>query len=124
MPVNGKIGEINIKEVQVVADVEHKPVILTKNLKTGQGVLEAGSIIGKDLSTGDLVFYDPTAVDGSGNPTQEPIGVLANLVDTDRQTLANIVVHGVVLQKFLQVKAGTINSDVLNALEVKTIWAI
>lgn len=30
MPVNGKIGEVNIKEVQIVADVEHEPVILTK----------------------------------------------------------------------------------------------
>ena len=124
MPVNGKIGEVNIKEVQVVADVEHKPVILTKNLKAGQGVLEAGSIIAKDLSTGDLVFYDPTAVDSSNNPTQEPIGVLANLVDTDRQTLANIIVHGVVLQNALKVKAGTVDTSVLDALETKTIWTI
>ncbi len=125
MPVNGKIGEVNVKEVQVVADVEHEPVILTKNLLSGQGVLEAGSIIGKDLSTGDLVFYDPTAVDSTtGNPIQEPIGVLANLVDTDRQTLANIIVHGVVLQNALKVKAGTIDTAVLDALEAKTIWVI
>ncbi len=125
MPVNGKIGEVNIKEVQVVADVEHKPVIVTKNLLLGQGVLEAGSIIGKDLSTSDLVFYDPTAVDSTtGNPTQEPIGVLANLVDTDRQTLANIIVHGVVLKNALKVKAGTIDTAVLEALEAKTIWVI
>ena len=123
MPVNGKIGEVNIKEVQVVADVEHKPVIVTKNLLLGQGVLEAGSIIGKDLSTSDLVFYDPTAVDSTtGNPTQEPIGVLANLVDTDRQTLANIIVHGVVLKNALKVKAGTVDTAVLEALEAKTIW--
>ncbi len=123
MPVNGKIGEVNIKEVQVVADVEHEPVILTKNLLSGQGVLEAGSIIGKDLNTGDLVFYDPTATDATtGNPTQEPIGVLANLVDTDRQTLANIIVHGVVLKNALKVKAGTVDTAVLEALEAKTIW--
>ncbi len=125
MPVNGKIGEVNVKEVQVVADVEHKPVIVTKNLLSGQGVLEAGSIIGKDLSTGNLVFYDPTAVDSTtGNKTQEPIGVLANLVDTDRQTLANIIVHGVVLKNALKVKAGTIDTAVLEALEAKTIWTI
>lgn len=124
MPVNGKIGEVNVKEVQIAADIEHKPVILTKQLAANQGVLEAGSIIGKDTSTGDLVFYDPTAVDGSGNPVQEPIGVLANLIDTDRQTLANIIVHGVVLKESLKVKAGSIDSTVLDALEAKTIWTI
>lgn len=123
MGVNGKIGEITVNEVQVIADVAHKPVIVTKNLLAGQGVLEAGCIIGKDLNTGDLVFYDPTAVDSTtGNPTQEPIGVLANLVDTDRQTLANIIVHGVVLKNALKVKAGTIDTAVLEALEAKTIW--
>ncbi len=125
MGVNGKIGEITVNEVQVIADVAHKPVIVTKNLSAGQGVLEAGCIIGKDLNTGDLVFYDPTATDATtGNPTQEPIGVLANLVDTDRQTLANIIVHGVVLKNALKVKAGTVDTAVLDALEAKTIWVI
>jgi len=124
MPVDGKIGEISIKEVQVIADVEHKSVIVTKRLKPNQGVLEAGSIIGKDLSTGDLLFYNPTATDDTGNPTQEPIGVLVNLVNTDKQTLANIIVHGVVLKNALKVKAGNVDTAVLDALEAKTIWTI
>ena len=116
MPVNGKIGEINIKEVQVLADVEHKPVILTKNLKAGQGILEAGSIIAKD-GQGKLVLYDPT------KDTHQIIGVLASQVDTDRQTLANVIVHGVVLKKVLKAKS-QINDAVLDALEAKTIWTI
>ncbi|WP_163328826.1 head decoration protein [Desulfurobacterium thermolithotrophum] len=125
MPVDGKIGTVSIKEEQIIADSPHKPVIVTKELKSGQGTLPAGSIIARDMTTGKLVLYDPAAKDGDGNPTQEIVGVLTTIVDTDRQTLAPLIVHGVVIAKFLKVAEGsTVDEVVLSNLEKKTIWAV
>jgi len=125
MPVNGKIGTVSIKEEQIIADSPHKPVIVTKELKSGQGTLPAGSIIAKDTTTEELVLYNPAAKDDEGNPTQEIVGVLTTITDTDRQTLAPLLVHGVVIAKSLKVAEGsTVDEVVLSNLEKKTIWAV
>lgn len=115
--INGKIGEITVREVQVIADTQHPPLIVSRTLKANQGVLDAGSIIAVD-NTGNLVFYDPTKT------SHQPVGVLANIVDTDRQQTANLIVHGAVLKEALKVKTGNIDQTIIDKLEAKTIFVI
>lgn len=115
--INGKIGEITVKEAQVIADTQHPPIIVSRILKANQGVLEAGSIIAVD-NTGNLVFYDPSKT------SHQPVGILANIVDTDRQQIANLIVHGTVVKEALKVKTGNIDQTVIEKLEAKTIFVI
>jgi len=111
--INGKIGEIKTEEIQIFDEI-HPPVILTIPLKQGD-VLEAGSIIAS--KDGENVLYDPS------DDTQEIIGVLLNRVDTNRQQIGNVLVHGVVVKRFLRAN-GEINDNVIKALNNKTIWTI
>ena len=115
--MDGKIATYETQEVTVVAEVPHKPVILTKQLRADQGVLEAGSIIAKD-SDGNLVIYDPS------NTDHEVIGVLTRTVDTNRNVNALVLVHGVVNGRFLKTASGEADENTIKALEEKTIWTI
>jgi len=115
--VNGKIATYEAQEVTVVAEVPHKPIILTKQLKANQGVLEAGSVIAKDAD-GNLVLYDPS------NTDHEVVGVLTRTVDTSKNVNALVLVHGVVNGRFLKTVSGEADESTVKALEEKTIWTI
>ena len=115
MAVDGKIGEMTTKEVQIITEL-HPPVIITVPLKANQGYLELGSIIAKN-NNGENVLYDPS------DTNQQIVGVLANSVDTNRQDIGNVIVHGVVVRKFLKAKK-PVDDKVIEKLNQKTIWSI
>ena len=121
MPVNGVIGTyVPPKPSEAVYSEERHPaVILSKSVKQGQGVLERGTIVAVD-SNGLVVPYNPSATDS----TAEPVGVLVERVDTDKETVGNVLVHGVVYRERLVVAGGSVTADDLKKLESIGIWNI
>ena len=115
--MNGKIATYETQEITVVAEVPHKPVILTKQLRADQGVLEAGSVVAEDADA-NLVIYDPS------NANHKIVGVLTRTVDTSRNINALVLVHGVVNGRFLKTASGEADENTIKALEEKTIWTI
>jgi hypothetical protein len=106
-------------EEAVYSEERHPAVILTKSVKAGQGVLEKGTIVALDGS-GLVVPYNPSASDSTANP----VGVLVERVDTDKETLGNVLVHGVVFRERLIVAGGTVTADDLKKLSQIGIWNI
>lgn len=121
MPVNGVIGTYNPPkpEEAVYSEERHPAVILSKSVKAGQGVLERGTIVAVDAD-GLVVPYNPSATDS----TAEPVGVLVEGIDTDKETVGNILVHGVVFRERLVVADGTVNEGDLAKLSKIGIYAI
>ena len=121
MPVNGVIGMYvpPKPEEAVYSEERHPAVVLSKAVKSGQGVLEKGTIVAVD-SNGLVVPYNPSATDS----TAEPVGVLVERVDTDKETVGNVLVHGVVYRERLVVAGGSVTADDLKKLESIGIWNI
>jgi len=121
MPVNGNIGTYTPPkpEEAVYSEERHPAVILSKSIKGGQGVLEKGTIVALDAS-GLVVPYKPSATDS----TATPIGVLIERIDSDKETIGNVLVHGVVFRERLIVVGGTVTAEDLNKLASIGIWNI
>ncbi len=133
MAVTANIGTYTpFKPAEAIYSAEmHPPVILSMKVKADQGILEAGTIVGKD-GDGLIVPYDPTAtivVDsttGATAPAPEatPIGVLVERVDTTKETVGNVLVHGIVFRERLIRVGADVSEDDLKKLAEKLIWAI
>jgi len=121
MPVKGNIGTYTPPkpEEAVYSEERHPAVILSKSIKGGQGVLEKGTIVALDAS-GLVVPYKPSATDS----TATPIGVLIERIDSDKETIGNVLVHGVVFRERLIVVGGTVTAEDLNKLASIGIWNI
>ncbi len=121
MPVSGNIGTyIPPKpEEAVYSEERHPAVILSKSIKGGQGVLERGTIVALD-SNGLVVPYSPSASDSTANP----IGVLVERLDTDKETVGNVLVHGVVFRERLKVAGGSVSANDLQKLASIGIYNI
>ncbi|WP_456436960.1 head decoration protein [Desulfurobacterium sp.] len=131
MTVSANIGTYTPPkpEEAVYSEERHPAVILSMSVKAAQEILERGTIVGKD-SDGLIVPYNPSATvtldDGSVVPAPEatPIGVLVERIDTDKETIGNVLVHGVVFRERLIVVGGTVTEDDLNKLASIGIWNI
>ncbi len=121
MPVKGVIGKYAPPkpEEAVYSEERHPAVILSKSIKAGQGVLERGTIVAVD-SNGLVVSYNPSATDS----TAEPVGVLIERIDTGKETVGNVLVHGVVFKERLVVAGGTVSEGDLAKLSKIGIYAI
>ena len=121
MPVSGNIGAyIPPKpEEAVYSEERHPAVILSKPVKAGQGVLEKGTIVALD-SNGLVVPYNPSASDSTSNP----VGILVERVDTDKETVGNVLVHGVVFRERLKVAGGSVSANDLQKLTSIGIYNI
>jgi len=121
MPVNGVIGTYTPPkpEEAVYSEERHPAVILSKSIKAGQGVLERGTIVAVD-SNNLVVPYNPSATDS----TAEPVGVLVEGIDTDKETVGNVLVHGVVFRERLAIAGGTVSEGDLAKLSKIGIYAI
>jgi len=117
--ISGNIGSYEFAKVEKVFASTHEPVILTMLVKPGQGTLERGTIVAKD-GDGAVVPYNPSASD----TTAVPVGVLVEDVDTDKETTANVLVHGVVFRERLKVAGGTVSATDLDRLSNIAIWNI
>ena len=121
MPVKGNIGTYTPPkpEEAVYSEERHPAVILSKSVKQGQGVLERGTIVAVD-SNGLVVPYNPSATDSTG----EPVGVLVERVDTGKETVGNVLVHGVVFRGRLVIAGGTVSEGDLTKLSKIGIYVI
>lgn len=117
MVYDAKLGMHTFEAKQVV-DATHPAVVLSMKVKANQGELPIGLIVTKD-DNGELIPFER----GS---TKEPVGVLTNTVDTSKETVASVLVHGTVVAKALLVKQETTfqqaNANEIAAL--KLIFAI
>ncbi len=116
MAFNAVLGH-QIGEEKLVVDFSHPPVMLSMKVKTGQGVLPAGLIVARD-SNDDIVPYDPAGT----APVNEPVGVLYTRCDTENESIAVVVVHGVVVKDSLLVGENAPSDSDLKALMDKGIY--
>ncbi|OMH40210.1 head decoration protein [Desulfurobacterium indicum] len=131
MAVSGNVGIYTPPkpEESVYSEERHPVVIIPMSVKAAQGILERGTIVGKD-SNGLIVPYNPNATitlsDGTTAPAPEatPVGVLVERIDTDRETTGNVLVHGVVFRERLIRVDATVDVNDLDNLAKIGIWNI
>ena len=122
MAVKANIGTYTppqFKLEAVYSEERHPAVILAKPVKADQGVLEKGLIVALDAN-GKVVPYNPSA----GGSTANPVGVLVERVDTSKETVGNVLVHGVVFRERLIVADAEVTEDDLKKLAEIGIWNI
>ena len=121
MAVSGNIGTYTLPkpEEAVYSEERHPAVILSKSFKAGQGVIEKGTIVALG-GDGNVVPYNPSASDS----TAIPVGVLIERLDTDKETVGNVLVHGVVFRERLIVAGGSVTEEDLNKLASIGIYNI
>jgi len=97
----------------------HPPVIRSRKAKTGNGEMEAGTLIAYDAG-GEIVPYKPGVA-----PEGAAIGVLVRNCDTDDvEDIARYIVHGTVRYSKLQVDGhAPTESDIL-LLEELGVWSM
>jgi len=100
MALDGKIGSLSTKLVQVVA-AGHPSVILTGAVKANAGQWEPGTILIRD--GGELAPWDGTAGD--------PVGVATEAVDSTAHSSANYLAHGLAVIENLKLADGSAPSD-------------
>ena len=124
MAVSGQIGSYSFGEKPQVHSKNHPCIILDVSLPNTLGQIAQGTVIGVDTTSGDFVVYDPTAVDANGNPIHEPYGVLTEDIDTAQNTLAKILVFGVVYRDAINVNDGPPSADDEKALRNLNIYVV
>jgi len=78
---------------EIMAAYSPPPLIKGITIPSGEGVLEAGTVMGRVTASKKYVAYDDTAVDGS----QVARGILRNSIDcTDADGLGDLVMSGIV----------------------------
>lgn len=118
MPYNAVIKTENITEDQVV-DLTHPPVIVGCTFAAGSDVFEAGTIVAKDAN-GAYVAYDASASD----TTKTPVGVLDEKIDTAKQTVARVLLHGTVIRDRVVTAAGAATQEDIDALATAGVYAL
>ncbi len=104
MAVIGQIGKHTFGELPQVHSKNHPCIILDVSLPATLGQVAQGTVIGIEKATGNFVIYDPNAVDATtGEPLHEPYGVLIEDIDTAQNTLAKVLVFGVVYRDAINV---------------------
>jgi len=116
--VNGVIWEQTITE-KSVADGVHPIINRSKEFKADNGIIPAGEIVAID-SNGDIVSYDPA----SGGSEATPVGVCTYSIDTSKDTIGYVIVHGTVLKNSLTTKGSAAAANDISNLESSTIiWS-
>lgn len=120
----------------LIAGTEVKPMVKGISLKTGQGILKAGSVLGLTTTDNLGILVDKSAKDGSENP----VGVLIEEIDTGAEMntdfntesqaafssdsiLSQMFIRGVFHQEALLFAEGTSLSDMEIALRKIGIYA-
>jgi hypothetical protein len=116
--VNGIVGQQTITGKTVIDD-RHPAVVRFKEFKADNGIIKAGEIIALDASS-TAVSYDPL----SAGTEKTPIGVCANEIDTAKDTIGSVIVHGTVIGEALTTKGVKAVSAEVADLETNTlIWS-
>ena len=125
MAVRGQISQYQFGEKPQVHSKNHPCIILDVSLPATLGQASQGTVIGIEKATGNFVIYDPTAVDATtGEPLQEPYGVLIEDIDTAENTLAKVLVFGVVYRDAVNVNGSAPSADDEKALRSLNIYVV
>ncbi len=97
----------------LIAGTEIKPMVKGISLKTGQGILKAGSVLGLTTTDNLGILLDKNATDGS----QNPVGILIEDIDTGTESdadsiLSQMFIRGVFNQEALLFTEGTSLLDI------------
>ncbi len=116
--LNGVVGQQTITDKSVIDD-RHPAVVRMKQFKADNGIIPGGEIVALDAN-GDIVSYDPA----SGTSEATPVGVCTADVDTAKDSIGGIIVHGTVIGKSLLTKGASASTGEISALETNTlIWS-
>ena len=119
--VNGVVGTQVVSGKTTVVG-EHPAVIRTLPFKADNGTLEAGTIVAIN-ATGTYEGYDPDATEGS--PLLTPVGVLTMAIDTTKDTVGNVLVHGTVVKaSLLKLGSAAADADVIALETAVAVWAM
>jgi len=115
--VDGIVGQETITQKTVI-DGRHPAVVRNKKFKASNGVIPAGEIVAVDAG-GDIVSYDPDSVTSEATP----VGVCTYDIDTAKDSVGCIIVHGTVVSASLLTKGTPSLAAHITALESNTlIW--
>jgi hypothetical protein len=102
-----------------IIDGRHPAIVKVLEFKGNNGVFASGEIVALDAN-GKADFYDAEAT-GS---LAKPIGVCVYGVDTSKDTIASVLLHGTVIKTALKNKGVKANAVAVKTLETNTlIWA-
>lgn len=117
MAFDAVLGKQEFKHVTQVIDFTHPPLVQAMKVKADQGELPAGLIVALDVN-GEVVPYNPA----EEAPVNDPIGVLVYGIDTTKETVGNVLRHGVVVKASLKVGNNAPTNEDLKKLESKGIF--
>ncbi len=119
MAFNGNIGKVSIGEENIV-DMSHPPIIETfaiEKIITNYGgsfdidgesnIVKAGCVVAIGKTDGKIKHYREAA-------TNDRLSVIVNDVDTKKDSVANIILHGVVKGYKLFYVGGTAEAPTFN----------
>ena len=116
--VNGIVGQQTITEKTVIDD-RHPAVIRLKKFKPDNGIIPAGQIVALDAA-GETVSFDPDSL----GTEDTPVGVCTYEVDTAKDSIGSVMVHGAVVAASLLVKGAAATASEKAELEASTvIWS-
>jgi len=95
MAINANLGTQAFVEKNIL-DPLHPAIISSMDALGSNGVLVQGLIAAKD-GNGLIVAYDPNGAP----PLDAPVGVVTTEVDTDEDTVVNVLRHGTVVKDAL-----------------------
>lgn len=113
-------GVVDRKEIssEGVIDGRHPAVVKVMPFKSNNGNIGAGEIIALD-ENGKADFYDADGTD----ELKKPVGVVIFSVDTEKDSLGSVLVHGTVIRSALKNNGTKADAGAVNALESNTlIW--
>jgi len=115
---NGVLGRETITSKRIIDD-RHPAVIRFKEFKEDNGIIKSGELVALDTNN-DVVLYDPSGA----APEDTPVGVCVEDIDTAKETIGSVMVHGTVVKSSLTTKGLKSDDADINKLEEKTaIWA-
>ncbi|PLX68641.1 MAG: hypothetical protein C0603_05670 [Denitrovibrio sp.] len=116
--LNGVVGQQTITDKSVIDD-RHPAVARMKQFKADNGIIKSGEILALDANE-DIVSFDPAA----GTSEATPVGVCMADVDTEKDSIGSVLVHGTVVAKSLLTKGITASANEIATLESSTlIWS-
>ncbi|MEM1542874.1 MAG: hypothetical protein QXV82_09625 [Ignisphaera sp.] len=119
MAYDAVLGKQEFKAATQVIDFSHPPIVQAMKVKANQGELSAGLIVALDAN-GEVVPYDSAG----SSPVNEPVGILVYGIDTSKETVGNVLRHGVAVKASLKVGDNPPTANDLKALEAKGIYVV
>ncbi len=118
MALNAVQGKIELKATPIVHGA-HPAVVVSTQFKASNGEIKAGAIIALNSSSEALLYER-----GGTSPINAIHGVLIEDVNTAKQTVGRVLIHGAVVSKKVLHKTSAATSADFTALRAAGIYAL